>query len=129
MRYHLAKNVTIDKIIIFSCKMFVNRGIAHIKKRDIATSSLILIVQKTLPDIKHKVDIIYYEKAEAGITEALKDIRRGKNTMKKSILQSELLENVDNWNYIKQSKNDLKFYNYYKKLNTFDKYLATGEGS
>jgi hypothetical protein len=119
MRYHLAKNVTIEKIIIFSCKMFVNRGIAHIKKRDIATSSLILIVQKTLPDIKHKVDILYYEKADAGITEALKDIRRGKNTMKKSILQSELLENVDNWNYVKQGKDFLKFYNFYKK-NTED---------
>ncbi len=115
MRYHLAKNMTIEKIIIFSCKMFVNRGIAHIKKRDIATSSLILIVQKTLPDIKHKVDIIYYEKAEAGITEALKDIRRGKNTMKKSILQSELLQNVDNWNYIKQEKDFLKFWDFYKK--------------
>jgi hypothetical protein len=120
MRYHLAKSMTIEKIITFSCKMFVDRGIK--KKRDIATSSLIFIVQKRLPDIKHKVEILHYEKADSGVIEALKDIRKGKNAMKKSILQSELLANVDNWNYIKQGKEFLKFYDYYKSLETFDKH-------
>jgi len=117
IRYYLAKEMTIEKIITFSCKMFIDRGIK--KKRDIATSSLIFVVKKALPETKHKVDILHYEKADSGVIEALKDIRKGKNTMKKSILQSELLENVDNWNYIKQGKEFLKFYEYYKK-NTED---------
>lgn len=119
IRYHLAKNMTIEKIITFSCKMFVNRGIGHIKKRDISTSSLILVVKKEEPKTTHKLEIVHYEKADAGVIEALKDIKKGKNTLKKSILQTELLENVDNWNYIKQSKEFLKFYKFYK-TNTED---------
>jgi type I restriction-modification system DNA methylase subunit len=113
MRYHLAKNMQLEKIITFSCKMFVDRGSK--KKRDIATSSLIFVVKKALPDTKQKVEILHYEKSDAGVIEALKDIRKGKNTIKKQILQNELLENVDNWNYIKQGKEFLKFYEYYKK--------------
>ncbi len=119
IRYHLAKNMTIEKIVTFSCKMFVNRGIGHIKKRDIATSSLILIVKKEEPTATHKVEIVHYENADAGVIEALKDIKKSKNVLKKSILQTELLENVDNWNYIKQGKEFLKFYKLYKK-NTED---------
>jgi type I restriction-modification system DNA methylase subunit len=120
MRYHLAKSMTIEKIITFSCKMFVDRGTKT--KRDIATSSLIFVVKKALSDSKHKVEILHYEKSDACVIEALKDIRKGKNTMKKSILQTELLANVDNWNYIKQGKEFLRFYDYYKSLETFDKH-------
>ena len=118
IRYHLAKNMTIEKIITFSCKMFVNRGIGK-TKRSIATSSLIFVVKKEEPKTTHKVAIVHYENAKAGVVEALKDIREGTNTMKKSILQTELLENVDNWNYIKQGKEFLKFYKFYKQ-NTED---------
>ncbi|MFT4968047.1 MAG: type I restriction-modification system DNA methylase subunit [Candidatus Deianiraeaceae bacterium] len=123
MRYHLAKNMTIEKIITFSCKMFVNRGIGK-KRRSIATSSLIFVVKKAEPKPTHKVEIVHYENAEAGVTESLKDIKKGKNTLKKSILQTELLENVDNWNYIKQRKEFLKFYEFYKKHQTLSDYRS-----
>lgn len=113
MRYHLAKNMTIEKIITFSCKMFVNRGTKT--KRDIATSSLIFVVKKALPEAKHKVEILHYEKSDAGVIEALKDIRKNKNTMKKSILQTELLTNIDNWNYLNGGDEFMiTFYNLYK---------------
>jgi type I restriction-modification system DNA methylase subunit len=137
IRYYLSKEMTIEKIITFSCKMFVDRGIK--KKRDIATSSLILVVKKSLPDAKHKVEVLHYEKSDAGVDEALTEIRKAQTfpllefdesfitspvkgdefVRRKQILQSELLENVDNWNYIKQGKEFLKFYNFYKN-NTED---------
>lgn len=113
IRYHLAKYLTIEKIITFSCRMFIDRGIK--KKRDIATSSLILVVKKANPTSNHKAEIIHYEKENAGVEEALSDIKKSKNALKKSILQTELLENADNWNYIKQNQDFLDFYKFYKK--------------
>jgi type I restriction-modification system DNA methylase subunit len=112
IRYYLAKNFIIDKIIIFACKMFVCRGVA--KKRDIATSSLILVATKTIPSNHQQVEIVHYANSEASVEKALSDIAIGKNTTSKKILQSELLNNADNWNYIKQDACFLEFYNFYK---------------
>lgn len=39
----------------------------------------------------------------------------GKKINKKRILQAKLLQNVTNWNFVKQSKKFLEFYEEYKK--------------
>ena len=41
IRYHLAKNMTIEKIVTFSCKMFVDRGIK--KKKTLQLQALFLL--------------------------------------------------------------------------------------
>jgi len=117
IRYHLAKFTTIEKIITFSGKMFIGRGLKQ--NKPVATSSLILVLNKKMPSALHQVEIINYEDPNDTIEETLQNILVGKKTTKKKILQNKLLQNVANWNFIKQSKNFLDFYEAYQK-NTDD---------
>ncbi|RLC46877.1 MAG: hypothetical protein DRH57_05200, partial [Candidatus Cloacimonadota bacterium] len=117
VRYHLAKFTTIEKIITFSGKMFVGRGLKQ--NRPIPTSSLIFVVSRRQPDYLHQVEIINYKYPDDDIEKCLKNILKAKKINKKKILQNKLLENVANWNFIKQSKKFLDFYDKYKK-NTED---------
>jgi len=117
IRYHLAKFTTIERIITFSGKMFVGRGIKQ--ERGVPTSSLILIVTKELSKKDHKVEIVNYKNAEDDIEEALENILKDKDISKKLVLQEELIRNVVNWNYIKQDEIFLEFFREYKK-NTND---------
>lgn len=112
IRYHLAKSMTIERIITFSGKMFVGRGMKQ--EKEIPTSSLIFIVTNKLPDKNHKVEIINYKKKQNDIKVILENIREEKEISKKSILQLELLRNVINWTYIKQNKAFLEMLDEYK---------------
>lgn len=111
IRYHLAKYTTIEKIITFSSKMFINRGVKQNKA--IPTSSLIFVVNKKLPPLLHKVEIINYKNSDDNIDKILENILHGKNINKKEILQNNLFKNVINWNFIKQNKKFLDFYGRY----------------
>lgn len=117
VRYHLAKFTTIEKIITFSGKMFVGRGLKQDKP--VVTSSLIFVISRELPSSLHEVEIINYTNPNDDVEETLKNILANKKITKKKILQLELLENVVNWNFIKQDKVFLDFYKGYKK-NTED---------
>lgn len=117
LRYHLAKYVTIEKIIIFSGNLFIHRGMKQ--QKVVPTSSLIFVVSKTPPTKKHEMEVVNYKDDKDAIKDALNNILLDKKIDKKNILQSDLLENVANWNFIKQDKVFLDFFEHYKK-NTDD---------
>jgi hypothetical protein len=120
IRYHLAKFTTIEKIITFSGKMFIGRGLKQDKP--VATSSLIFVVNRKMPSPLHQVEIINYTDPNDTIEEALQNILSSKTNRKitkKKILQNKLFQNVANWNFIKQSKKFLDFYEEYQR-NTQD---------
>ncbi len=118
LRYHLAKFTTIEKIITFSGKMFIGRGLKQ--NKPVATSSLVFVVRRIPPEMtRHQVEIIHYKDANDEIEKCLDNILAGKKISKKKILQNKLRQNVSNWNFIKQDKNSLDFYGEYKK-NTDD---------
>lgn len=124
LRYHLAKFVTIDKIITFNINLFISRGLRQ--KKVIPTSSLIFVVTKKLPTADHRVEILNYKDGEDAINDTLKNILEGKKIDKKIILQSELLKNVANWNFIKQEKRGIEFFEFYKRNPSIDIYRIPG---
>ncbi|MFA4827420.1 MAG: N-6 DNA methylase [Candidatus Shapirobacteria bacterium] len=99
LRYHLSRFTTIKKIIIFSGKMFIGRGLKS--NKPIPTSSLIFIVSREIPAIIHRVEILKYKDKNDDIDTCLKNISHGKKVIKKLVLQNKLLQNVGNWNFIK----------------------------
>lgn len=117
IRHHLAKFTTIEKIITFSGKMFIGRGLRQ--NKPVATSSLIFVLNREMPSTMHKVEIINYKNPNDTIEETLQNILTGKKISKKKILQGKLFQNVVNWNFIKQSKKFLDFYEEYQR-NTND---------
>jgi len=112
IRYHLSKSTTIEKIITFSGKMFIGRGLKQDKP--VATSSLIFVLNRKIPSALHNVEIINYKNLNDSVKETLQNILIGKKISKKTILQEKLLQNVVNWNFIKQDKKFLDFYEEYK---------------
>jgi len=117
IRYHLSKFTTIEKIVVFNSKMFINRGVRQ--NKTIPTSSLIFVVSKSKPSMNHEVEIINYKNEKHTIDKTLENILRGKYVDKKMVKQNILLKNVENWNFIKQNKKFLNFYELYQK-NTED---------
>lgn len=113
IRYHLAKSTTIEKIITFSGQMFIGRGLKQ--NKPVPTSSLIFVLNRKIPPVLHKVEIINYKNPNDNIEETLQNILAGKKISKNKILQNKLFQNVANWNFIKQSKTFLDFYTKYKE--------------
>ncbi|MBI2337571.1 SAM-dependent DNA methyltransferase [Candidatus Daviesbacteria bacterium] len=113
LRYHLAKFTTIEKIITFSGKMFIGRGLTQ--NKPVATSSLIILISRKLPTSLHEVEIINYLDPKDDIEKTLNNILVNKKVSKNKILQLRLLQNVANWNFIKQNKKSIEFYEAYKK--------------
>jgi len=119
LRYHLAKFTTLEKIITFSGKMFIGRGLKQDKP--VATSSLVFVASRRTPDIAHEVEVINYKNPDDDIEKCLSNILayNHKEIDYRKILQNKLLQNVANWNFIKQDKKTLDFCEEYKK-NTDD---------
>jgi hypothetical protein len=107
LRYHLAKHITIEKVITFNRNLFIERGLKQ--KRIIPTSSLILIVGKNAPSKTHEVEVINYNGVEDTIKDTLNNIVTGKEIDTRKVKQADLLENATNWNFIKQDKAFLDF--------------------
>ena len=112
LRYHLAKYVTIEKIITFNSTLFIERGLRQ--KRIIPTSSLILVVGKNAPSKTHEVKVINYEGVEDTVKDTLNNIVTGKEIDTRKVKQADLLENATNWNFIKQGEAFLDFYSLYE---------------
>ena len=112
VRYHLAEFTTIEKIIIFSGKMFVGRGLRQTKP--VATSSLVFVVRREPPKGLHEVEVVYYKDPNDEVEKCLQNILVGKKIVKKKIRQDDLLRNVANWNFIKQDRVFLDFWEEYK---------------
>lgn len=114
LRYHLAKFATIEKIVTFSGKLFIGRGLKG--NKPIATSSLILVISRKLPNILHQVEVIDYINPDSDIKKCLKDISIGKKVKIKKIMQKKLAENISSWNFIKTDKKFLNFYDKFNKI-------------
>jgi hypothetical protein len=112
IRYHLAKYTTIEKIITFSGKMFVGRGLKQ--NKPVATSSLIFVIRRCQPDSLNYVEIINCKDTSSEIKTTIQNIQDGRKICRERILQGKLLENVTNWNFIKHSKSFSDFYEMYK---------------
>lgn len=112
LRYHLSKFTTIEKIITFSGRMFVGRGIKQ--NKPVPTSSLIFVIRRIVPGPAHQVEVVHYKDPNDDVEKCLENISLGKKISKKKILQSKFLQNVANWNFIKQDKSFLDFYEEYK---------------
>jgi len=115
IRYHLSKFTTIEKIITFTGKMFVGRGIKQ--NKPIPTSSLIFVVSKKKPLDDKRVEVINYKDSSDTIEVILQNIINDNKTEKidrKLISQKILSQNTTNWNFIKQTDKFIEFYNNYK---------------
>jgi len=111
IRYHLAQNVTIEKLITFEGNLFIGRGLKSNKA--VPTSSLVFVATNKKPRAGNKVRVVnyhYYDEKQSGDF-ALYLKSRNKST--KSILQQELLEKVSNWNFIKHAEMDRRFCDQY----------------
>ena len=107
VRYYLARNVTIEKLMTFERNLFIGRGLKS--NKTIATSSLIFVASKRKPRINHKVRVVnyaYYSEKQAGDFERY---LKSRNRISKYILQQELLSQVGNWSFIKHSEKDRRF--------------------
>jgi len=112
LRYHLAKNTRIEKIITVNSNLFIERGLKQ--KRVIPTSSLILVVGKNALSKTNEVEVVNYKGAEDAVEDVLRNICVGKNIDCRKVQQSELLRNATNWNFIKQDKAFVDFHNAYR---------------
>ncbi len=113
LRYHISKFVTIRKIIISKSNMFIDRGLKQNKV--VATSSLMLFIEKIPPAKLHKVEIIYYKPNNDDVKTVIKNLKNNKNTIKNKILQNKLLKNTTSWNFIIHPANEIKFLMNYKR--------------
>lgn len=114
LRYHLAKFTTIKKIITFSGKMFVGRGLKQ--KQPVATSSLIFVVSKITPNLADEVEILHYTDSSDDIETCLRNIQNNKKLLKKKLKQDDLLSNLSSWNFIKKTKEEVDFIKEYRKI-------------
>lgn len=133
VRYYFSKEMTIEKIITFDGKMFIGRGLKG--NRPVATSSLIFVVKKSLPKPNHSVKIINYENHENESDFGKLLNSRKKNT--KVIPQTELVENIANWNFINKfeeyrqqveiyKQNSISIEDFRKSLNDYDDIVLDG---
>lgn len=107
IRFHLSKYTTIEKIITFNSPIFLGRGLKQ--KNTVATSSMIFILSKKPPSLDSYVQIVDYKGAGHDADDTFKKITE------KKIRQQDLLVNVSNWNFIKQDRSYIDFYETYKE--------------
>ncbi len=116
IRYHLAKNTTIEKVLIFNDFMFINRGIKT--KRNIQTSSLVFIVKKTLPSTTHKV---LFHHIYGSIVDNKLNI--SKDSYKIKYDNNYLIENISSWLFLISPKEKQNIRNkYIKNTNSMSVY-------
>ncbi len=112
IRYHLASKTTIEKIFIFSGKMFVGRGMEQSKP--IATSSLVFVASRTKPDKNHLVEVVNYLDPKDDIAVCLGNIKLHKKVSKSDHPQTQLLEHFANWNYLTSTSEFLSIFHTYE---------------
>ena len=107
LRYHLSKNTTIEKLITFTGKMFIGRGLKQ--NKPVATSSLIFVVNSTQSQ-NSKVEITNYKDSSANNFQGY-----FANTKKvnKKIDQQVLYDELENWNFIHKDTKITKFLSEY----------------
>jgi len=117
LRYYLSKYCTIETIITFEGRLFVGRGLKQ--NKPVATSSLIFVVSKTLPESNHCVKIVNFEKYNDKMGIDFEQYLLTKKKKIKTIAQAELLDKLVNWNFIKADDTLLNLLSIYN-TNTLD---------
>jgi hypothetical protein len=117
LRYHFAKNTSIENLTTFAGRMFIGRGLKQ--KRPVPTSSLIFIINNY--EAKNEdVELVNYEKSNVN------DFQNFFYKTKKSetkISQTYLYDNFDNWNFITKTRKQIEFANkYLENSESFDVY-------
>lgn len=112
LRYHLANFCTIEKIVVFKSKMFIERGLKQNKA--IPTSSLILFVKKQKAEHHHQTKIVVYQSPNDNIEVCLENIKKNKLVNQYEISQKQLRKNWLNWNFLKSDNEFIDFENEYK---------------
>jgi hypothetical protein len=113
LRYYLAKNTTIEKIITFKNQMFIDRGLQQ--NANISTSSLIFIAYKESPKENHEVSIINFQPLPPKEKADLKAYLKSQNKEISSIMQKDLLDRVENWSFIQQDSSTWEMEKIYKE--------------
>ncbi len=106
VRYHLAANTTMETIIMFPNPMFVGRGLKQ--RADVATSSLVFVAKKEKPRDDHNVSIVRYMPYAEDRAEDFESHMNGNAKKQSTLAQKELLDNVENWAFIRQDSTFLK---------------------
>lgn len=112
LRYHLSNNTTIEKIITFGGNLFIGRGLKQ--NKPVATSSLIFVLKKEKPSADHRVKIVNYKEYNEKQSGDFDKYFNSQNKNTFEILQSELRQNIENWNFIEHGEKFLKFISEYK---------------
>jgi hypothetical protein len=107
LRYHLANFCTIEKIVIFKSKIFIERGLKQNKA--VPTSSLILFVKKQQATQHHQTKIAVYQSSNDAIEVCLENIKKGKLVNQYEVPQKQLRKNWLNWNFLKQNEDFINF--------------------
>jgi len=113
VRYHLAKFTTIEKIVIFSGKMFIGRGLRQ--NKPVATSSLIFVLSREFPNPEHRVKVVNYTDPDDDIEKCLGNIQSNKKVTRKQVNQQDLLINTNNWNLLVRGSEFIDFWKEYKR--------------
>jgi hypothetical protein len=113
LRYHLAKYTTIEKIITFEAKLFIGRGLTQ--KKPVPTSSLIFVIKKEKPSASHKIKIVNYDTYTEKQSGDFEKYLNTRNKITSDILQVELFQSIENWNFIKQDGIIVDFLSEYNK--------------
>lgn len=111
LRYYLSSSITLEKILTFSGKLFIGRGIKG--RNPIATSSLIFVINKRIPKDNSVVDVINYTKYNTTEIDSILNTRKDKIT--KKISQKELLDNIENWNFLTKTPSEIALSDEYIK--------------
>ncbi|MDR0464572.1 MAG: type I restriction enzyme HsdR N-terminal domain-containing protein [Treponema sp.] len=119
IRYYLANNTTIEKIITFNVKLFVGRGLKQ--NKPVYTSSLIFIARKNKPNINHIIELKNYISIEQEITD-LEYYFNNTKIFTSTIRQTDLLNDLHSWNYLLSDKIFIFFKDIYNKNSDISKY-------
>lgn len=113
VRYHLSHDYTIESLITFAGKLFVGRGTRQ--RKEVETSSLIILATKKQPPADHAVECVQLQQTDGDVRDVIANLRKNRRSFARSVPQSELRENVDNWNFITWDAAHAKLYTLYKK--------------
>ncbi len=113
VRYHLSHDYTIESLITFAGKLFVGRGTNQ--RKEVNTSSLILVATKSRPPADHTVECVRSPDTDEDVRDVITNLRRHRRRLARSVDQSELRANFENWNFITWDTTLAKLYISYKK--------------
>ncbi len=99
LRYHLSKYVTIERMVTFNNYLFVERGLKQ--KEVVPTSSLVIVIKKSVPPKGHRVQIINYTGNEMTTRNIVADVSSGRSIDMAKVNQSHLLNKAANWSFIR----------------------------